>query len=543
MRDALIKEKKKLEDTKERLSSQLVKVKSDIIDKMRDGKFLDKAIVKSMYVRLLDSYLKNDNLKNSLLSEYVGKEQIAKELLLKDRYVESGFGEYIDHAIEEVKKETNKGKKERLLDIVRILAVNGAHSDTLQRVFISTDKQLSTLGLESIFTHMRKAHSALFSSDAEDDFTRFMSAVVGKDGEFSKTADNIPVFTHTGNSFIKAVLKNLEELVEEMKKGGQDRGLLSYFWHLLGFSSDEPEKERKEIDEYTGRALYEVLEVSYLAMATGDDTVMVDYAREIKEKKSRERNENVRKIYDLIYPIFEKYKNTECEGEAQNIEKWGDFWYHIRSVARNSFKLENIEREGLSHTSLWADVVNNVRGFINNVPEEFDRFRVGGRFTESFRDIGVDKLPGNSFVVWAKTTKAEMKIIDEKEQEELREKNKQAEKRVGQEAQRADKETQRADREAQRAEQTKEVSAVFSEALFDSDMDTELRRATIKNQVNITSSVVQHAMEYNSSPKQLINAVIEEIKCNKDQVLKDKTVSTQLIEIGISKGVSAGTGK
>ncbi|WP_353288907.1 hypothetical protein [Wolbachia endosymbiont (group A) of Pogonocherus hispidulus] len=487
---------------------------------MRDGKFLDKAIVNSMYVRLLDSYLKNDNLKNSLLSEYVGKEQIAKELLLKDRYVESGFGEYIDHAIEKVKKETDKGEKERLLDIVRILAVNGANSDTLGRVFISTDKQLSTLGLESIFTHMRKAHSALFSSDAEDDFTRFMSAVVGKDGKFSKTADNIPVFTHTGNSFIKAVLKNLEELVEEMKKGGQDRGLLSYFWHLLGFSSDEPEKERKEIDEYTGRALYEVLEVSYLAMATGDDTVMVDYAREIKEKKSRGRNENVKRIYDLIYPIFEKYKNTECEGEAQNIEKWGNFWHHIRSVARSSFKLENVEREGLSYTSLWADVVNNVRGFINNVPEEFDRFRVGGRFTESFRDIGVDKVPGNSFVVWAKTTKAEMKIIDEKEKEKLREEKKQAEVRT---------------------EQTKKVSAVLSEAVFDSDMDKDLKKATIKSLVDITSAIVQHVIEYNSSPEQVINSIIEEIKCNKNQVLKDNVINAKLIEAGIKNFSSQGT--
>ncbi|GFR03875.1 uncharacterized protein TNCT_490751 [Trichonephila clavata] len=474
LRDALIKEKERLEDTKERLSSQLVKVKSDVIDKMRDGKFLDKAIVKSMYVRLLDYYLKNDNLKNSLLSEYVGKEQIAKELLLKNRYVESGFGEYIDHAIEKVKKETNKGKKEELLDIVRILAVNGAHSDTLQRVFISTDKQLRTLGLESIFTYMRKAHSALFSSDAEDDFTRFMSAVVGKDGKFSETADNIPIFTHTGDSFIKTVLKNLEELVEEMKKGGQDRGLLSHFWHLLGFSSNESKEGCKKI------------EVSYLAMATGDDTVMVDYAREIKEKKSRERNENVRKIYDLIYPIFEKYKNEECEGEAQNIEEWGNFWYHIRSIARNSFKLENVECEGLNHTSLWADVVNNVRSFINNVPEEFDRFRVGGRFTESFRDIGVDKLPGNSFVVWAKTTKAEIKTIDREEKEQLEEKSKQVEKR---------------------AEKANEVGAVFSEAVFDSDMDKNLKKVTIKSQVNITSAVVQHVIEYNSSPEQQDNVI------------------------------------
>ncbi|WP_341820616.1 hypothetical protein [Wolbachia endosymbiont (group A) of Myopa testacea] len=183
----------------------------------------------------------------------------------------------------------------------------------------------------------------------------------------------------------------------------------------------------------------------------------------------------------------------------------------------------------MNHTSLWADVVNNVRGFINNVPEEFDRFRVGGRFTESFRDIGVDKLPGNSFVVWAKTTKAEMKIIDEKEKEKLREENKQAEKRVGQ--------------EAQRAEQTKEVSAVLSEAVFDSDMDKDLKKATIKSLVDITSAIVQHVIEYNSSPEQVINSIIEEIKCNKDQVLKDKTVSTQLIEIGISKGVSAGIGK
>ncbi len=152
------------------------------------------------------------------------------------------------------------------------------------------------------------------------------------------------------------------------------------------------------------------------------------------------------------------------------------------------------------------------------MPEEFDRFRVGGRFTESFRDIGVDKLPGNSFVVWAKTTKAEMKIIDEKEKEKLREKKKQAEVRT---------------------EQTKKVSAVLSEAVFDSDMDKDLKKATIKSLVDITSAVVQHVMNHDSSPEQILNAIIEEIKSNEGQIKKEGKVNVELIENVVSGFVIA----
>ncbi|WP_353288942.1 hypothetical protein [Wolbachia endosymbiont (group A) of Pogonocherus hispidulus] len=102
------------------------------------------------------------------------------------------------------------------------------------------------------------------------------------------------------------------------------------------------------------------------------------------------------------------------------------------------------------------------------------------------------------------------------------------------------------------------ISAVFSEVVFDSNMDRELRKITLKSQINIVKAVVQHAMERNSSPEQVLNAIIEEIKCNKDQVLEDNVINAKLIEAGIknfsnhgtslssvnvSQGISAGVGK
>ncbi|WP_353288941.1 hypothetical protein [Wolbachia endosymbiont (group A) of Pogonocherus hispidulus] len=382
LRRALVEEKNNLEGRKKVLSSQIVQVKDNIIDEMRDGKFLDKALVKSLYVRLLDHYLENDardDDKNPL-REYVNKRQDAKKLLLENRRQYTGFGGYIRGAASQYKDVSGKNKNEKkknLLNIIRVLALNGTHSEGLADVFFSknvTDQQLRTLGLQSIFTHMREAHNALFDKEVKDDFMKFMSAIVSEDGEFRNTAESVPIFRHTGSSLMKTVLENLDEVIEKIKKGERDGGLLSNFWDMLGrVFSNSSGKRHEGMNERTSEILYEVLEVSYLAIATGDDRVMVDYAREIKERKDSEKDEDIIAIYNIIYPIFEKYKDTEKEGKAEEIEKWGNFWYHFQNVFSKSCKSMEEGKFDTFFGSVWADIIGSVK----TVPKEYQNYKAG----------------------------------------------------------------------------------------------------------------------------------------------------------------------
>ncbi|WP_353288906.1 ankyrin repeat domain-containing protein [Wolbachia endosymbiont (group A) of Pogonocherus hispidulus] len=79
-------------------------------------------------------------------------------------------------------------------------------------------------------------------------------------------------------------------------------------------------------------------------------------------------------------------------------------------------------------------------------------------------------------------------------------------------------------------EQTGIVSTIFLEMMLDSEMDRELEKITLKSQIIIVQAVVQHVIENNSSPEQILNAIIEKIKLNEDQIIKEGTIDVELIE-------------
>ncbi|GFR05466.1 uncharacterized protein TNCT_405011 [Trichonephila clavata] len=92
----------------------------------------------------------------------------------------------------------------------------------------------------------------------------------------------------------------------------------------------------------------------------------------------------------------------------------------------------------------------------------------------------------------------------------------------------------KAEQEAQRAEQTGRVSAVFLEMVLDSDMNKELKRIILKSQIDIVKAVVQHVMNHDSSPEQILNAIIKKVQFNGDRVIGEGTIDVGLIEAVVS---------
>ncbi|GFR03881.1 uncharacterized protein TNCT_490801 [Trichonephila clavata] len=97
----------------------------------------------------------------------------------------------------------------------------------------------------------------------------------------------------------------------------------------------------------------------------------------------------------------------------------------------------------------------------------------------------------------------------------------------------AEQEKQRAKQEAQRANLIEEVEDLFTERIFNSDIDDELRKVILKDQRKIKREIVKCIMEHHFSPEQVIDAIIEEIKFNEERIVREGAVSDELIEVGI----------
>ncbi|WP_353288944.1 ankyrin repeat domain-containing protein [Wolbachia endosymbiont (group A) of Pogonocherus hispidulus] len=132
-----------------------------------------------------------------------------------------------------------------------------------------------------------------------------------------------------------------------------------------------------------------------------------------------------------------------------------------------------------------------------------------------------------------KKEKTWFKMVEEKIKK-AEEERKKIEKEIKEIKKATEQASIRAEQEAQRAEQTGRVSAVFLEMVLDSDMNRELRRITLKSQIDIVKAVVQHVMNYDSSPEQILHAIIKEVQFNGDQVIGEGTIDVRLIEAVVS---------
>ncbi|WP_264686957.1 hypothetical protein [Wolbachia endosymbiont (group B) of Rhopobota naevana] len=551
-----------LENREKSLSFKIDTVKEGIIKKMQDNKFLDKDFVKFEYDKLLDHYFTSDKYasnKTNPLNRYTESKESIDEAKksLRESSLDYGFGECIDYAAQELKNESNAEKKEKYLDIVRVLAVNGAHSESLINTFDTIE--LKEIALQSIFTIAKRAYKVLFDFDKSVE-AKLMSNIFGEDGEFANpVSQNVRILESSGSPVIKTVLaklKKVEQELQEKRKSGKanrETGLFNSLYYSVSDFLNEKiwakklEPHSKEQHMQTYKLLYEALETSYLAMATGDDRVLIDYAREIEGKIKKESNKDTAEVYSVLYSLFKDYR--VARGREDPAGRWQRLWYHFQDIFRTH--QDNVRED---RTTRFLRVAMYATEIISEEYEEYQR----QRFTTEFRNIDIEFLPSNCLINWLGATHAGVK----KSQEERDEKR---DKLLDQESQRAEQESQRAEQESQRAEQESQrankldlknkLMKLIRDSIRKLKFDNELRDIVEDNEEDIIEKVVQHVMNNASDPHQVLSAVMEEIRINSDQIVKEGKVSDEIIErsilnqstvlsnVNLSQGASAGLGR
>ncbi|VVC42878.1 Ribonuclease H-like domain [Cinara cedri] len=537
LRDKVVK----LESMEKSLSSKIDKVKEGIIKKMQDNKFLDKDFVKSEYNKLLDHYFSSSAYarnKNNLLYEYTKSNESINEAKksLRESSLNYGFGECIDYAAQKFNNVKDKEKKEKYLDIIRVLAVNGAHSESLINIFDS--KELKKIASQSIFTTARSAYQVLFDFDSSVE-SKFMSNIVGEDGKFADSrSQNVRILESSGSPIVKTVLGNLKKVekeLQEKRENGKANRRVGIFRDIRYYLSDflnekvlanklDPQSKEQHIKTYT--VLYETLEISYLAIATGDDRVIVDYGKELKSRIKKESNKDIVEVYSVLYSLFKEYRAARGrEDPTSDMTRWNRIWYHFQDIFRTYN--DNIREDKAIKALRIAMYATKI------ISEEYEE-QQRQRFTREFRNIDVKFLPSNCLINWLGAT---YEGIQKSEQEQTAQKD----KKIEHEAQAREEaeqgklaSDQRAEQESQRAEQADQrvkIISLFSRLLRKSKFDDELCDIVEGSEDAIVEAVAKHVMEHNSSPEQILNEVMREIGKNKDDILSAEDSSNAINEV------------
>ncbi|XGA09020.1 MAG: hypothetical protein U0X86_001387 [Wolbachia endosymbiont of Xenopsylla cheopis] len=140
-----------------------------------------------------------------------------------------------------------------------------------------------------------------------------LSAVPSKFAEFKGDEKDKPILTKVGEKGEKKLMELLNDykkLVEEKESGKDTRNIAKKLWskllNIFSKSATNPVKK-----DYTSiyKKLDECIEVGYLAVATGDDKVIIDYARVVKKEQENERDEDVKKLCDIFLTILYEHQD------------------------------------------------------------------------------------------------------------------------------------------------------------------------------------------------------------------------------------------
>ncbi|WP_341808121.1 hypothetical protein [Wolbachia endosymbiont (group E) of Neria commutata] len=347
-------------------------------------------------------------------------------------------------------------------------------------------------------------------------------------------SQNVRILEDSGLSLVKTLLTNLrciEKNLQEARESGKANRETGLFNRLYNTSKDfwnekiKGEKyapNTKEQHEKVYKILHEALEIIYLAMSTSDDRVIIDYAREMESKIKKESNSDIADIYSVLYSIFKEYKVSKRKGDStSDINKWERLWYNFQGILQTY--QDNVHEDklvGHLRMALYASELASKKY------EEHQR----QRFTKEFRNIDVKILPGNCLINWLGATYGGVQRANDMETEQAKQKT-EHEARGRREAEQGKRE----------AEQRVKVTKSFGRLLRRTGFDDELYDIVKDNEDNIVEAVVEHVMKHNSSAEQVLNAIIEEIKFNRTQVIEEGTVNAELIKVGIESSLNQGS--
>ncbi|GFR03880.1 uncharacterized protein TNCT_490791 [Trichonephila clavata] len=487
---------KEKQDLSDKLVATRDKIESQVVERMNDGKFIDKEFVRDMYKAFLYNYLDCASVKKSnLLYHDIEMENgnikiVADRILGKVNAVDyEKFENFLNRAL----KKSNPN-----FDVISVLIINSAPLFSYKCTDPNVNRNVERLMKRSFHTIMIDVHNLLFNFERHfpdiDVDVSLVSFLPNKDGSYTQSCKNNIILE--GNERYKEMIGKVSKFMDEVEKlvevGGLNRvrgflGIPSLWYTFYDFTkglfvghTPSSTEECKIIDEKVREFLCKATH----SIAVGNEGMMKEYIEDVRERMKHEKNSDVYEIYKMV---------TD--------NRWRDIF---SCLLRSKSEKEKY---------IWKDTPNK---------QKLDNF------------IKITDKRIRAFKILEERSKARS----------AEEEKKQAE--------------QRAKHEAQRANLIEEISDLFATMVSSTDIDGELKKVILKDQRKIKQEIVKHVMEHHAFPGQVLNKVVEEIILNKDQVLRNGAISGELIESGIrslssqstslsdvnvSYGASAGMGR
>lgn len=330
-----------------RIELVLDQLRENIINKIRDEELTDE-----MYEKLLDNVLNTARYNNHhiLHRDIINaslkdvKDKVKKNSDSNSDKIKS-LNSFLEYAAAKTRPDLN---------IINILLINGASMHASKcgmnpdgRSKSTRDYFLESSNLDlpdkSIFTIMKEAHKVLFNFSIMKggmNLAEVLSVVPSKFAEFKGDEKNKPILTRVGEKGEKKLMELLNDykkLIEKKESGKDTRNIAEKLWskllNIFGKSANNQVKK-----DYTSvyKKLDECIEVGYLAVATDDDKVIIDYARVVKKEQKDERDEDVKELYDIFLTILFEHQDLVKLSWKEVIPyrfkrfvKWNPAWEEI----------------------------------------------------------------------------------------------------------------------------------------------------------------------------------------------------------------------
>ncbi|WP_253299919.1 hypothetical protein [Wolbachia endosymbiont of Chironomus riparius] len=308
---------KEIAEEKEKLSKELSathkKIKEQVIERIKDGKFIDKKFVNDVYQVFLYNYLNCASrdpanlLYDDLQREECGVQKLAEEISKMLEGVEyEKFKGFLNREI---------SKKYPNFDVISVLIVNSAPLFSFGCIDHNSNKNLQKLMGRSFQTVMIDVHNLLFNFKMYDPKVdvSLLSFLPNKNGSYNGKRKDIIVLK--GNKKYQAVLKEVEKFCAEIdelaEKGGLNRirgyWVIPNLWYsIYDFSkwffsqcASNSEEECEIIDEKIRELLCKITH----SIATGNEGMMQEYIEKAKKEMNDEQNSDVRELYKIVINI------------------------------------------------------------------------------------------------------------------------------------------------------------------------------------------------------------------------------------------------
>ncbi|WP_265027457.1 MULTISPECIES: hypothetical protein [unclassified Wolbachia] len=454
---------------KKKLLEARQEVKEKAVDRMTDGKLFDKEFVHTMYEKLLDYYLMKAR----------GDEKNVLHSDIENNGVDEVKRKILNQT-KEVSVDTTHDllkyaldkKREASVKVVSVLLLNLAHAGDLckSHIEICQNEEVRNLSKKSNNTIMIDVHDSLF--DFDDKLVNLVSVFPTKEGNFDKRGSEDKIMLEQiGGKKYKDIVKELKRLKDELEEKRK-------IW----------ENKENRNEWWIFKPFFMVYDLIYQGLSEGQYTVIDSQAVELHRRAlyaDRFADEGI--MYDHV-------KKTR-EGDVTS----------DKEVKKYIERLYGIANQG------WGEAKGQYTfgSFLEDTGRMVKELR-------QRRDAQKDEI-----------------IREEKQgRKETEEKLEQLGEVLKQEVQVRQSAEQKAKQLEQELEQkNSEKIAIRACCRKLAKLDEELQDAVSKESED---KIVEAAVGCTrGSPEEVIDAIIEEIKVNREKIIKEGRVSDEIIEASV----------